>query len=173
MQDVAQVLGVSEQRARQLEGCRLQPTAEQLRLLAHHWGVSKAWLMCLPGAEMDAPEVRRAKFALREYLLEHEAEFGTISICSGRAEQVIGFLNQLEPKFFSQERIAHRLLLTVNEMRQMANGFMPDSVLWGVSELSGIPVAWFYQPVADLRKAELEPDLPLRLPSPPRGPIIF
>lgn len=150
-QDVADQFGTNRNVASQWESGAREPSLENILKLATYFGVTVDWLLSVPNADKDAPDVRQIKRELGDYL-RHKEHSLTYSGPEVRLKLAVDYLCERDSTQFTVERIAQAVNITPSTFLEMMEGRVKVSgpVIQRFADYAKLPELWFWQPEPQL-----------------------
>lgn len=150
-QDVADLFETNRNVPSQWESGAREPSLEIILKLADYYGVTVDWLLGVPNADKDSPDVRQIKRELGDYLRhkEHSLKYSGPEV---RLKLAVDYLQERDPKQFSVERIARAVNITLSTFLEMMEGRVRVSgpVIERFADYAKLPQLWFWQPEPQL-----------------------
>jgi transcriptional regulator with XRE-family HTH domain len=150
-QDVADLFGTNRNVVSQWESGAREPSLEIILRLAEFYGVTVDWLLGVPNADKDSPDVRQIKRELGDYLRtkEHSLKYSGPSV---RLKLAVDYLQERDSTRLSVERIAQAVNITHSTFVEMMEGrvMVSTPVIQRFAEYAKLPELWFWQPEPQL-----------------------
>lgn len=150
-QDVADHFQTSRNVPSQWESGAREPSLQIVLALAAFYGVTVDWLLGVPNADKDAPDVRQIKRELGDYLRhkEHTLKYSGPEV---RLQLAVEYLQERDSQRFSLERIAQAVNITPTAFAAMMAGSVRVSgpVIERFADYTKLPQLWFWQPEPQL-----------------------
>jgi transcriptional regulator with XRE-family HTH domain len=150
-QDVADLFQTNRNVASQWESGAREPSLENILRLTAFYGVTVDWVLGVPNADKDAPDVRQIKRELGDYLRLKESTLKRIGP-EVRLKLAVDFLRERDSKQFAVERIARAVNITPSTFEEMMEGRVRVSgpVIQRFADYAKLPELWFWQPEPQL-----------------------
>ncbi|HLO02073.1 MAG TPA: helix-turn-helix transcriptional regulator [Symbiobacteriaceae bacterium] len=150
-QDVADLFETNRNVPSQWESGAREPSLEIILDLAAFYGVTVDWLLGVPNADKDAPDVRQIKRELGDYLRLKEPTLRYTGP-EVRLKLAFSFLCERNPEQFSLDRIAQAVNITPSTFLEMMEGRVRVSgpVIQRFADYAKLPELWFWQPEPQL-----------------------
>lgn len=150
-QDVADHFETKRNVVSQWESGAREPSLENILKLATFYGVTVDWLLGVPNADKDAPDVRQIKRELGDYLRhkEHSLKYSGPEV---RLKLAVDYLRERDSTQFTVERIAQAVNITPSTFLEMMEGRVRVSgpVIQRFADYAKLPELWFWQPEPQL-----------------------
>lgn len=150
-QDVADLFQTNRNVASQWESGAREPSLENILRLTMFYGVTVDWLLGVPNADKDAPDVRQIKRELGDYLRLKESTLKRTGP-EVRLKLAVDFLRERDSEQFAVERIAQAVNITPSTFEEMMEGRVRVSgpVIQRFADYAKLPELWFWQPEPQL-----------------------
>lgn len=153
--DIAKAMDVSRGTASNWEADdgkerRREPSLGVLLALGRWYGVGMDYLMGVPGADRDSPQVRQAKVKLRERF-SREVKQLPVPTSGARLRLAVTILQDEAPEAYWPARIAAHLMMPLETYQVMLrDDGAPEPVIERFAHVAGLPPAWFTMRPADV-----------------------